>query len=187
MSNALYSVFNLEINDETAGFKDFAVLLANSLNSFDLRLRTSQRGSDVIKNQRTYDVFIGTVTGVGTLDASINHVTLEADNTNVDQIYDDLFVPRRGTLSAFGVNVFEDANGKTKLDIGLVTAGTLGGQPASTILIRKFDQEPTASEVNNVIAAIANAGSFQGMAVRPIYNKNNKVIRYVLVLAYEAA
>ena len=74
----------------------------------------------------------------------------------MDQIYDDLFVPRRGTLSAFGVNVFEDANGKTKLDIGLITTGTLGGQPASTILIRKFDQEPTASEVNNVIAAIAS-------------------------------
>lgn len=187
MSNAELSIFDLIIDDDTAGFEDFSVPLANSLNSLSLALRSSQRGSDVIDLQRIYDVFIGTVTGAGTLDASVNHVTLEADNTDTDQIFDDLFTPRRGTLGPFQINTILDSDGRVKIDIALATQGTLGGQPASSVLIRKFDQEPTSSDLNNVIAALDNAGSFQGMDVKPVYNKNLEIIRYVLVLAYEAA
>ncbi len=187
MSNAEYSVFNLIIDDEVAGFQDYAVPLANSLNSVSLSLRSKQRWSDAVDLRRVYDVFIGTVTGAGTLDASIDHVTLEADNTDTDQIFDDLFVPRRGVLGPFKVNAYQDDDGKTKLDIALTTQGTLGGQPAASILLKKFDQEPTTSELNNVLAGLDNAGSFQGMDVVQVYNKNHEVIRYVLVLAYEAA
>lgn len=187
MSTAEYSVFQLVIDDETPGFTDYAIPLSNTINSLSVNIRSKQRGSDTINSQRIYDVFFGTVNGAGTLDSSIDHVTLVADNTNVDQIYDDLFIPRRNKVGPFAVNALEDIDGEIKLDIALTTFGILGGQPASTILIKKFDQEPTTSELNNVIAAIDNAGSFQGMSVQQIYIKNSDIIRYVLVIAYEAA
>lgn len=162
--NAEYSYTNESLVDVDLT-KTVTLALGNELRDAGVSLRGEKATSDG-KIARDYDIFMGTVSGVGDLDVGIDSIVLPDIDANAPEIT----LPARYTQARVlpqGIDavITVQKDDKISYDLFNFSTGTPGGFGVVTVKIFRIKQGFGPNEINNLLTEIANAGAMVGFAL----------------------